>query len=315
MTNDDVPELPAYPRNPKLRLRRPENGGDAPDQTNAFGGRAMFYAKHEVCKGRRMMKVALLVILFAGFAYAAIGVMACHLLSAKISESEKRQAGIGAAIACIARDQLKVSERMRDITTQTLERGGSKLDEVAMMLGDPELNRLALTYVGSDWAIQRSEFLGNIKHSRGMLKAQKESRANLTSRLNAKIKELELRKRSLRHQMKMTPCSSAERSWQIEFDDIERQLLAYRSSNTYREYVEKDAVEVNQIDASAKNENNLFKLAGDCQALTIGALNKVMAEKLASLREEEAEPSRLRLRMSYFNVWPLNLVCKMPIGD
>lgn len=275
----------------------------------------MSYAKHEMRKGRRMMKVALLVILFAGFAYAAIGVMACHLLSAKIAESEKRQAGIGAAIACIARDQLKVSERMRDITTQTLERGGSKLDEVAMMLGDPELNRLALTYVGSDWAIQRSEFLGNIKHSRGMLKAQKENRANLTSRLNAKIKELELRKQSLRHQMKMAPRSSAERSWQIEFDDIERQLLAYRSSNTYREYVEKDAVEVNQIDASAKNENNLFKLAGDCQALTIGALNKVMAEKLASLREEEAEPSRLRLRMSYFNVWPLNLVCKMPIGD
>lgn len=71
--------------------------------------------------------------------------------------------------------------------------------------------------------------------------------------------------------------------------------------------------EAQHIEAKAKNEDELFKLASQYQSQTIGTLNHVMAAKLGELRFEEAEPSRLRWQMSLFNVWPLNLICKMPV--
>lgn len=131
--------------------------------------------------------------------------------------------------------------------------------------------------------------------------------------LNKKIKELENRKRSLQNQLKAPRGTTADRAWHVEMDDIERQLVTFRSSNTYREYIEKDNASAKHIEAKAKNEDDLFRLASQYQAQTIGALNQVMAEKLGELRFEEAEPSRLRRQMSLFNVWPLNLICKMPV--
>ena len=261
------------------------------------------------------MKKLFAICIVAVIAYAALGVAAGYLLPKKIAEAEAKLPGIGVAISRIATDQLCVSERMRQITALTLGKGGSKIEEVSMMLGDSELNRLALTYLGADWSVQRSSFLGNVNHSRKLLKVQKEERMGEETLLNKKIKELENRKRSLQNQMKSPHGSSADRAWRIEFDDVERQLLAFRSSNTYREYIEKDNASAKHIEVKAKNEDELFKLASQCQAQTIGALNQVMAEKLGALRFEEAEPSRLRWQMSFFNVWPLNLICKMPLEN
>ena len=259
------------------------------------------------------MKKLIVICVVAVICYAAVGVAAGYLLPAKIKEAERKLPGIGAAISRIATDQLRVSERMRDITAKTLERGGSKIDEVSMMLGDAELNRLALAYLGADWSVSRSSFLGNVNHSRNLLKTQRKEQQQGESLLSQKIKELENRKRSLQHQMKSPHGSSADRAWHVEMDDIERQLVTFRSSNTYREYIEKDNAAAQHIEAKAKNEDALFKLACQYQAQTIGALNQEMAEKLGALRFEEAEPSRLRWQMSLFNIWPLNLICKMPV--
>ena len=259
------------------------------------------------------MKKLFAICIVAVIAYAALGVAAGYLLPKKIEEAEAKLPGIGVAISRIATDQLRVSERMREITAQTLGVGGSKIAEVSMMLGDPELNRLALTYLGSDWSVQRSSFLGSVNHSRKLLKVQREERMGEETLLNKKIKELENRKRSLQNQLKAPRGTTADRAWHVEMDDIERQLITFRSSNTYREYIEKDNASAEHIEAKAKNEDALFKLASQYQAQTIGALNQVMAEKLGGLRFEEAEPSRLRWQMSLFNVWPLNLICKMPV--
>ena len=94
-------------------------------------------------------------------------------------------------------------------------------------------------------------------------------------------------------------------------DDYDYQLGLLRSSHAYKEYVQKDVA--NQLDSQvkAKNEDALFKLATEYQASTVGTLNRVLAQKLAALRFEEAEPSRLRWQMSFFNIWPLNMICKM----
>lgn len=256
------------------------------------------------------MKKLLILVIALVCIYAGLGVVAGYVLPMKIEEAERKQAGIGVAISQVANDQLLASSRMREITSQTLGSGKTKVDEIAMMLGDPDLNRLALTYLGADWSVQRSGLLGSVQHSRCMLKEQKDARNSGKSRLNEKIKELEAKKKSLSYRIK----SPSDRlHFQVEMDDIERQLVTFRSSNTYKEYMEKDQYDKVDIEAKAKNENALFKLASDYQAATIGALNRVMAERLAALRFEEAEPSRLRWKMSFFNIWPLNLICKMPV--
>ena len=261
------------------------------------------------------MKKLIVICVVAVICYAAVGVAAGYLLPAKIKEAERKLPGIGAAISRIATDQLRVSERMRDITAKTLERGGSKIDEVSMMLGDTELNRLAMVYLGADWSVPRSSFLGSVNHSRNLLKTQRKEQQQGESLLSQKIKELENRKRSLQHQMKAPHGSSADRAWHVEMDEVDRQLLAYRSSNTYNEYIEKDRANAKHVEAKAKNEEALFQLASQYQVQTIGALNQVMASKIGELRFEEAEPSRLRHRMSFFNIWPLNLLCRMPVEE
>lgn len=258
------------------------------------------------------MKKLLVVCVVAGVGYVALSIAAMRLLSAKIEEAEWKLPGIGAAISRIAADQLQASERMRDITSQTLERGGSKIEEVSMMLGDPELNRLALTYLGADWSVQRSSFLGSVNHSRKSLTVQK-TEGMKEGVLNKKIKDLEKRKRSLQYQLKAPRGTSSDRAWHVEMCDVERQLWDFQQSNLYREYVNKDNTTMRHVEAKAKNEDGLFKLASQYQAQTIGVLIRVMAEKLGELRLEEAEPSRLRRQMSWFNVWPLNLICKMPM--
>lgn len=259
------------------------------------------------------MKKLFVICVVAIVGYVALGILAGYLLPKKIEEAESKLPGIGAAISRIAADQLQVSERMRDITSRTLKRGGSKVEEVSMMLGDSELNRLALTYLGADWSVQHSSFLGSVNHSRKLLKVQKKEQIGGETRLSKKIKELENRKRHLQNQM-ATSSKTFERAWHVEFHDINRQLKELRDSGAYRnQIIGKDNLSTKLIEAKAKNEDALFKLACQYQEQTIGVLNQVMAEKLGALRSEEAEPSRLRWEMSLFNVWPLNLICKMPV--
>lgn len=259
------------------------------------------------------MKKILIILGFIVCGYVVAGVFAGYALVAKIEDAERKLPGIGLAISRIAADQLLASERMKTITSTTLGAGGTKIEEVAKLLEDPDLNRLALTYLGSDWSIQRSCFLGNVKQFRDSLQALKDEYMREGSRLNKKITELENRKRHLQNQLKTPRGTSADRAWHVEMDDVERQLFQFRSSNTYREYVEKDDIAALQIKAKTKNEQELFRLANQYQASTIGTLNHVMAEELGNLRLAEAEPSRLRLAMSWFNIWPINMVCRMPV--
>jgi len=255
-----------------------------------------------------MRKLVWLLGVVAVF-YVIAAVVAWRLLPSKIRDADNRLWGVRAAISRLTKDQWIVSERMRTITSETLGRGKNKIEQVSAIMDDPDLNHIALTYMGADWSLQRSSFLGQVAHSRKLLATQHEAHRNKKSRLDEKIRELEARKRSLTKQMRGP---STERAWRVEIDDVERQLVQFRGSNTYKEYMEKDNEDDKHIEATAQSENTLFKLASDYETATVGALNRVLAEKLGDLRWEENEPMRLRRVSSVFNVWPLNLILKLP---
>jgi len=249
-------------------------------------------------------------------AYVAVAVAAWRIMPAKIADAESKRPGITMALAKVANDQLAVSRRISEITKRTLGNGQDKAAQVAMLLGDDELNRFALTYMGADWATMHSSFSGNVKHMRDLLKMQKSDRDKYVSKLNQKIKELENRKAELLQKQKH-PNTWANRhvneQWRLQLEDVDRQLWAWRSSNTYREYVEKDKLANSEVEAKANTEAAIFKLASEYEAQTVGQLVSIMAEQATALRYEEAEPERMRHKMSYFNIWPLNKLAAMPL--
>jgi len=273
------------------------------------------------------MKKILLTLVVLAVGYLAVGVGAWRVLPGKIAEAERKRVGVTMALAKIANDQLLVSKRISAITAQTLNKGQDKAAQVSMLLGDPTLNRMAQTYLGADWAVVRSSFVGSVKHLRDLLRMQKADRKNYVNRLNEKIKELE---REKNHLLNMSvPTYRGERDdgaiegrgnvsqeqWHRKLKDIDRQLWAYRSSNTYREYLEKDKTAEHEVEKKAQNESVIYKLAVDCEIQTVRQLVQVMTEKATALSDEEAEPERLRHLMSYFNIWPLNKMANMPVGE
>lgn len=271
------------------------------------------------------MKARYKVLIFLGIlivAYVAVAVAAWRIMPGKIAEAERKRVGVTMALAKVANDQLAVSRRISEITKKTLGNGQDKVAQVTMLLGDDELNRIALTYMGADWATMYSSFSGNVKHMRDLLKMQKADRDKYVSKLNQKIKELEAKKSHLLKQATHPVIRGGESvgmyeqknyQWKNELEDVDRQLWAWRSSNTYREYVEKDKLANSEVEARAKTEAAIFKLASDYEAQTVGQLVSIMAEQATALRYEEAEPERMRHQMSYFNIWPLNKLAAMPL--
>ena len=255
----------------------------------------------------RKILIALLVIVVG---YIAVAIAAWHILPKMIVDSDRRLIGVRLAIAKLSNDQLVLSQRMLAITDATLGKGKSKVDEVTALLSDPDINHLAVIYMGSDWAIQKSSFMGAVSHMRELVKTQLDARKNYKSKLAEKIEKLEARKKSLGIQLRSP---STERAWHVEMRDIEEQLSRLRNLNAHSEEMQSDADARRAIEDNAKNEAEIFKLATDYQGKTVGALSETIAVKLGELRVEENKPERLRRIMSPFNIWPINLISRMPL--
>lgn len=219
-----------------------------------------------------------------------------------------------------------LSQRIQAVTDQTIGKGRPKEEEVAALLADPDINRLAFVYLGADWAIQRSGLLGAAAHLRELFDLQMSDRKGARDRLDRrevedkrKIKELERRKRSLGLQLTtLNRRGNGFASKQMELDDVERQLALYRDRHVYWETQRFDDAQRDKTDeafaeARAKTEAEVFRLASEYQAQTVGTLTRVMAEKHGELKLEANRPSHLRRFMSPFNIWPVNRICRMPL--
>lgn len=227
----------------------------------------------------------------------------------------------------VANDQIEASKRMSSITASTLGFGKDKIAEVDAILSDPELNRMSLVYLGSDWSIQRSAFLGNVRHMREILKMQEQERAKAVSEVEKKVKQLEIRKKQLARSMDRPLMrrghGHGDAGWSVEMRDIDNQLDDLRSSVAYQKMINDDIANERMIEAKAKTEKAIFEMAMSYQEKTIGALNRTMAEQIGALKREESavlakiavlEEDVVRLNLfkriwSWLDFWPLNLIC------
>lgn len=264
--------------------------------------------------------------LLAAIAYLVLAVVAWRTVPKMVADAERRLFGVRVAIARLEQDQILLSQRIQAVTDQTLGKGRPKEEEVAALLADPDINRLAFVYLGADWAIQRSGLVGAAAHLREMFDLQMSDRKGARDRLDRresedrrKIKELEQRKRSLGLQlMTLNRRGNGFASKQLELEDVERQIFLYRDRRVYWETQRLDDAQRDKTDeafaeARAKTEAEVFRLASEYQAQTVGTLTRVMAEKLGELKLEANRPTHLRRFMSPFNIWPVNRICRMPL--
>ena len=258
--------------------------------------------------------LSVLATLFGLYLCVAIG--AWCIVPRKLADVEQRLSGVRVAIARLEHDQIMLSERVKAATDATIGRRKSKVEEVAALLKDPDINHLALVYLGSDWAIQRSGFLGSVSHMRELLEMQDNDRKAFSSSTDRKIKDLENRWRTMNRNLQfMRPGSLGFAAMMREIHEIERQLDNYRYSSALSAEVRKDSEDRKFAEARATMEANIFKIASDYQERTVGVLNGVMAEKLYELRLESNKPDYLRRILSPFNIWPLNKIVKLPLPD
>ena len=269
------------------------------------------------------------LVLFWGVAvvaYLVLAFVACLVVPKMIADSERRLFGVRLALAQLEQDQILLSQRIQAVTSETLGKGQPKDAEVAALLADPDVNHLAFVYLGADWSLQRSALVGAISHLRAQFEQQKGDRQGVRDRIDqreadlaAKVKKLEQRKRSLGHQITtMDRRSVGFKAKMIELDDVERQLALLRDRNTYWETQRRDDIRRDQSDevfaeARAKTEAEVFRVANECQANTVGTLIRVLAEKRGDLKFEANKPDRLRRILSPFNIWPINWICRMPL--
>ena len=268
------------------------------------------------------------VLLALVVGYVLLAIVAWCIVPKKLADAEQRLFGVRLAIVHVEQDQILLSQRIRAVTDQTLGKGLGKEAEVIGLLSDPDINHLALVYLGADWATQRSGLMGAVRHLREVFDMQKVDRQGVIDRRKERgeeslrmVKELERRKKSLGLQLAALDWRSmSAHSKRIELEDVERQLALYRDRHAYRDTQERDAVRQDQQEetfsqARAKMEAEVFRLASDYQTMTVGTLTRVLAEKLGDLKTEANRPTHLRRLMSPFNIWPINMIGDMPLED
>ena len=269
------------------------------------------------------------LVLFWGVAvvaYLVLAFVACLVVPKMIADSERRLFGVRLALAQLEQDQILLSQRIQAVTSETLGKGQPKDAEVAALLADPDVNHLAFVYLGADWSLQRSALVGAVSHLRAQFEQQKKDRQGVRDRIDQReenlaeeVKDLEKHKRGLGLQLvSMDRRSNSYKVKMIELEDVERKLVLLRDRNAYWETRRADDVRRDKSDelfatARAESESEVFRVANEYQAKTVGTLVRVLAEKRGDLKFEANKPDRLRRILSPFNVWPINRICRMPL--
>ena len=238
-------------------------------------------------------------------AYVGAGLAFGLYFSEKI---EKERMGIAVSIAAVKADQLRVSERQREITGRTLGAGRPKVDEMREMLSDAELNRFALSYIGKDWAAARSDFLARVSQIHKRDSERRDRLRNERLGLEKKIKELENRKRSLSHQLK-GPRTADDGKRQVAKAEIDRQLLEARNRLKLL-----SASSLNGGVLGAGNAHELDALIIKFRKETVEALEGEMLVKLKKLGDESARVSSARVIFGWFDVGPINWLVRIVRG-
>lgn len=266
--------------------------------------------------------------------------------------AEEKLPVIECAIAKVTADQALMSDRIREIGRRIEQQHKTKVDETEALLVDKDLNRLALLYLGSDWALPRSEFAGSVRHMKKLHNMQQAARKEYRAKIDKQIKRLEEEKRRIEQGLYTM---RGPRSHSPYDKVIKRSGRLYnpRWHNYYRHhtglYSSKEVVYSNHESESEKigernvneitkelailkstdkyqmelgddelkrtSENEIFKLAGEYRESTITLLDEVMGEWKKLLAYEYDRALNARNRWVRLGIWPFKAMAKRTMGE
>lgn len=263
----------------------------------------------------KSLKVILWIALALLGCYLLVAVAACLILPAQIADDEARMPAVEQGMAMMGADQ----QRLSQLLTKYYKLTKDKMQSVYDIMGDPDINRMALNYLGSDFALMRSEFAGKVQNQRKIFNQQKNHYEGKEGRdaLQKKLKDLEDRKKRLANTMVLKGSwdtlgpTSSERQWYVEMEDVNRQLDALRAINIQRQFNNENTKDT-LARAKATNDNIIFNLTEQYERLSVGRLKATIDAQLVNMRNFQASLASKRTWFSVFNIWPLNELAKMP---
>lgn len=210
--------------------------------------------------------------------------------------------GVQTTIAKFEADREIVSSRVRAVTEASLRDNSSEAAEVFALMGDTDLNRLALLYMGADWAIPRDAFQGRV---RALLKSgrnQMDERTKRAERCQQAMTKLERRRRLL--QMSLN-APSASRKARRELSDLEREIADLKSSKDYVELIAPNTVKEANRAEKARVSDEISRLTAEYRRDSVERLEIVINESLAKQKEKLALLDRRNVVYRWLDFWPL----------
>ena len=261
---------------------------------------------------KKWVKVVLVGVGCLAALYVVFATVMIWYFPKRIALEESRLPGIKSVIAETTSDQLLLSKRINEIVDWAKVENKKKVDVVYTMLSDADVNRLALNYIGRDFATYKSSFVSEIKHARELLKKQRDIYIKENEKaddLKKKLRILESRKKFLYeepggHGHAYWGVDGHSESWYLKMNDIDSQIHKLREIELAREVKNLNSKDI-YANAQALLEKHLFSIARDYEQKTIVILEKVIAERKVAFKNDEQRILLLRDRYSAFNVWPL----------
>lgn len=255
------------------------------------------------------------VIIIGALAILGGGAYSAYILwylPSVIRVNESRLPAVQQAISEVSADQLLLSRTVREITDRVIKSGAGKAVAVHEMLSDDVINRLALNYMGSDFASLRSMFAGQIKHIRTVGRLQSDmydNKIKAENKLKKKLRKLESRKKFLL----MTRTSSVSgnnheqwAAWQREMSDIDSQIHYLRGLDWGQE-LQKGNAKNSEENIKAQQANMIFEISTDYEMKTIVQLERAIAARRMEYLGVESRVVMLRNRLNSLSIWPLSI--------
>ena len=248
------------------------------------------------------------LIVLAVVVLGVLGALRWYLLQ-RTGGDETMRVGIETAVAKLEADLKIVSARASSVSESAGRDAKRTVEVVAELMGDADLNRLALSYLGADWSIPRGAFLGSVREIRKLQRMRADERVKRAAELKDARARLERRRRNILAHAKT---ERNRHKFVLELAEVEAQMDELRNSQDYLELVATDGLASKNSDAKIVAETTVGKLAEDYRKASVVRLTAVITDRLEEQKKALAPHDRLRALSDRLDFWPLNALIRQP---
>lgn len=248
------------------------------------------------------------VLVFLVIVLGALAAVRWHAVR-RTSGADNARAAIETAISKIEADRKLVSARTELISRSANKGGKATSDEIAMLLGDADLNRIALSYLGADWSIPCSTFLGSVREIRKLQRMRAEERIKRAAELKEDMAKME-RQLKIAEMHIDGPADKQKRN--LQMDEIMVRINELRCSLDYLELIANNDLESKNADAKLAAEKMIGDLADEYRKASVGRLSSVLTEDLEKQQKALKTYGLLSSVSAMLNFWPLNVLVRQP---